>query len=117
MAQRPSQFLKSLSSSHEQRHFQEILQKHLYPFLDRLPANEQKHLLAVLSNASGVYQGAQLIKYESRSEAISKKLVALEKHVKAHWKHGWEDQVCRHPQASIIRQVLKLSYYMIYLSG
>jgi len=92
MAQRPSQVLRSFASSHEHTQFQDLLQKHVYPFLDRLPANERNNLMAVLCNACDMYKGAQLIGYESRSAVISKKLVALEKHVNADWKNGWEDQ-------------------------
>jgi hypothetical protein len=89
-----SKKLIALASLHEPHRFQELLENHLYPFLDRLPPKQQSSLRVILANASDKYEGAGLIGYEVRSKSIEKGLKDLVKHVKSDWKNGYDEQAC-----------------------
>lgn len=93
-AQTPSTLLKSLASQHEPENFLTLLQKHVYPFLDRLPAAEKESLIAVLTTASDEFAGIGRIDYLSRSKSIRKGIEEIEESVRKDWKHGYEEQVC-----------------------
>ena len=92
----PSEKLRSLASSNKAKEFKRILETDLYPFLDRLPAAQQKSLLNILNNAGNKNEAEVLVGYDTRSESISVGLRALVKSVNSNWKRGWEEQVGLH---------------------
>jgi hypothetical protein len=97
MAERPSKLLKYLASFHEPQDYLKLFEKHVYPFLNNLPPNQVDSLTAVLTTASDEYKGVGLIRYESRSESITKRLKALLAHIESDWHGGYETQVrCHH---------------------
>lgn len=93
MSEKPSELLKHLASLHEPQNYLKLLEKHVYPFLDRLPPCQLDALAAVLTTASDEYMGVGLIRYESRSESITKRLKALLAHIESYWHDGYETQV------------------------
>ncbi|KAF7977957.1 hypothetical protein HWV62_2049 [Athelia sp. TMB] len=88
----PSTLLKSLASEHEPQNYLKLLEKHVYPFLDRLPAAEKKSLIAVVTSASKDFEGVGRIDYVARFESITKGIEELKASVRKDWKHGYEEQ-------------------------
>src|ERR1700683_72993 len=105
MTERPSELLKSLAAFHEPPNYLKLLEKHFYPFLDHLPPNQLDSLVAVLTTASNEYNGVGLIRYESRSETITKGLKALIAHIKSDWHCGSETQVLCHSYSSTVQVI------------
>ena len=85
----PSEELRSLASSKKAKEFKQLLETNLYPFLDRLPAAQQKSLLAVLDNTSAANEATG---FETRSKSISDGIKALLKSINADRWGGWEGQ-------------------------
>jgi hypothetical protein len=102
MTERPSELLKSLASFHEPPNYLKLLENHVYPFLDHLPPNQLDSLVAVLTTASNEYNGVGLIRYESRSESITKGLKVLMAHIESDWHDGHETQVRCHPYLLLV---------------
>jgi hypothetical protein len=92
----PSEKLRSLASSTKAKEFKRILETDLYPFLDRLPAAQQKSLLNILNNKGNRNEATELVEFDTRSKSISEGLKALFKSVASDWKQGWEEQVGLH---------------------
>jgi len=107
MAERPSKLLKNLVSFHEPQDYFKLLDKHVYPFLDNLPPNQMDSLMAILTVASNEYKGIGLIRYEPRSESITKRLKALLAHIKSDWHSGYETQVQCHSYSTAV-QVMQI---------
>jgi len=87
----PSEKLRSLASANKAKEFKRILETDLYPFLDRLPAAQQKSLLDILNNAGN--KNVDLVGYDTRSTSISAGLKSLVKSIRSDWKNGYEEQV------------------------
>ncbi len=96
MPKLPSEKLRSLASSNKAGQFKRILETDLYPFLDRLPAAQQKSLLSILNNTGDKNEAVELVGFDTRSKSISAGLRALVKSVNSNWKQGWEEQVGLH---------------------
>ena len=93
MPKLPSEKLRSLASSNKAKEFKQILETDLYPFLDRLPAAQQKSLLNILNNKGNKNEAVKLVGFDTRSESISAGLDALVGSVHSDWKDGHEEQV------------------------
>ncbi len=96
MPKLPSEELRSSASSNKASEFKRILETDLYPFLDHLPAAQQKSLLNILNNTGNKNEAVDLVGFDTRSKSISAGLKALVKSVNSDWKNGWERQVGRH---------------------
>ena len=96
MPKLPSEKLRSLASSKKASEFKRFLETDLYPFLDGLPAAQQKSLLSILNGTGKKNEAVELVGFDTRSESISGGLRALVRSVKSDWKQGWEEQVGLH---------------------
>lgn len=96
MPKLPSEKLRSLASSNKAKEFKRILETDLYPFLDGLPAAQQKSLLNILNNADSKNEAVELVGFDARSKSIAGGLRVLVKSVKTDWKNGYEEQVGLH---------------------
>jgi hypothetical protein len=110
MPKLPSEKLRSLASSNKAKEFKRILETDLYPFLDRLPAAQQKSLLDILNNNTcNKNEAADLVGFNTRSKSISAGLKALVESVDSDWKQGWERQVGSHFRNALMTHLVHKS--------
>ncbi|RDB16758.1 hypothetical protein Hypma_002382 [Hypsizygus marmoreus] len=92
MPRKPSEILHSLGSLHDAETFHNVLRRHLYPFLDKLPNKQAASLVKALEAADNDLAGIRLIDFDKRSNIITDGIKALKKHIKSDWKYGYETQ-------------------------
>lgn len=92
-AESPSEILATLKSGHTPAEYLKILEKHVYPALDRLPAKEKTALVKALSKTSDDHKDAELVNFDGMQMSLSKQQKALAKSVRSDWKTGWQEQV------------------------
>ncbi|KII85698.1 hypothetical protein PLICRDRAFT_326053 [Plicaturopsis crispa FD-325 SS-3] len=88
----PSEILATLKSGHTPAEYLKILEKHVYPALDRLPAKEKTALVKALSKTSDDHKDAELVNFDGMQMSLSKQQKALAKSVRSDWKTGWQEQ-------------------------
>lgn len=104
-SQTPSEILKDLAAKNEPKDFLALLQKDVFPFLDRLSAKEKPKLIALLTKTAEENSGVADISYASTEKSLKGGVAALRKHVKSDWKNGYDEQV-RFKDAALRRAIL-----------